>query len=86
MNTNVERPKTKMAKAKGYGIIVGDNIICMIVLTNAEWTTRQTWDTGEFKDTKCILRSKYSASHVHNADSLTDILKIYAAGDEARDL
>ena len=58
----------------------------MIVLANTGWATRQSWETGEFKDTKCILRSKYSASHVHNVDSLVDIIKPYAAGDEAHDL
>ena len=58
----------------------------MIVLVNAEWAERQTWDTGEFKDKNLILRSKYSASHVHNANSLGNILKAYAAGDEARNL
>ena len=41
---------------------------------------------GEFKDVKRILRSKYSASHVHDADSLADNLKMYAAGDDTRNL
>ena len=86
MNSNVEKLKAKVAKAKGYGIVVGDDVICMIVLANAEWAARQSWDTGEFKDAKRVLRSKYSASHVHDAASLADILKTYAAGDEARDL
>ena len=58
----------------------------MIVLANAEWAARQTWGTVEFKDVKHILRSKYSANHVRNTDSLTNILKTYAAGDEARNL
>ena len=47
----------------------------MIVLANVEWVARQTWDTGEFKDTKLILRPKYSTSHVHNTNSLADILR-----------
>ena len=37
MNSNVKKLKAKVAKAKGYGIVVGDNVICMIVLANAEW-------------------------------------------------
>ena len=75
MNSNVEKLKAKVAKAKSYDIVVGDNVICMIVLANAAWTARQLWDTGEFKDAKRILRSKYSASYVHDAASLADILK-----------
>ena len=40
----------------------------------------------EFKDMKCILRSKYSASHVYDADSVTNILKTYVVEDKARNL
>ena len=47
---------------------------------------RQTWDTGGFKDVKCILRSDYSTSYVHDAVSLANILKTYASGDKARNL
>ena len=36
INTNVERLKTKVAKAKGCGIVVGDDVICMIILANTE--------------------------------------------------
>ena len=86
MNSNVKKMKSNVAKAKGYGVVVGNDVICMIVLANAKWVARQSWDTGEFKDAKRILRFKYSTSHVHDADSFADILKTYAAGDEARDL
>ena len=86
MNSNVKKLKAKVAKAKGYGIVVGDNVICMIVFADSTWAARQTWDTGVFKDATRILCLKYSASHVHCADSLVNILKTYTERDKARNL
>jgi hypothetical protein len=82
----VEQLKIKASKAKGYGVIVQDDVIVLIIMANVEWAARQTWDTGEFKDAKKSIRAKYQASHVHDATSSADIMAILAEADEARDL
>ena len=82
----VEQLKIKSSKAKGYGVIVPDDIITLIIMANVEWAARQTWDTGEFKDAKKTIRAKYPASHVHDATTSADIMAILAEADEARDL
>ena len=82
----VEQLKIKSSKAKGYGVIVPDDVIVLIIMANVEWAARQTWDTGEFKDAKKAIRAKYPASHVHDATTSADIMAILAEADEARDL
>ena len=37
----VEQLKVKANKAKGYGIIVQDNVIAFITMVNVEWAARQ---------------------------------------------
>ena len=51
----MKKLRTKVAKAKAHGIVVGNGVVCMIMLTNNVWAARQMWDTVEFKDTKWVL-------------------------------
>ena len=82
----VEQLRVKANKAKGYGIVINDDTIVLIIMANVKWAARQTWDTGEFKDAKKAIRAKYPASHVHVPTSCAVIMAILAEADEARDL
>ena len=82
----VKQFKVKANRTNGYGVIVKDDVLVLIILANIDWAARRTWDTGEFKDAKKAIREKYQAGHVHDATSSSDIMAILAEADEARDL
>ena len=49
MVTNVERFRSQAAKANAYGVTVGEDVVCLVLLSNVEWAAQQEWG-GEFWD------------------------------------
>ena len=85
MVTNVERFRSQAAKANAYGITVGEDVVCLVLLSNVEWAAQQEWG-GEFRDAMRKIRAEYPYNKVHSATTFTAIMKRLAAADEARDL
>ena len=52
MVTNVERFRSQAAKANAYGITVGEDVVCLVLLSNIEWAAQQEWG-GSFA-TRCV--------------------------------
>ena len=49
MVVNVEHLRSQNAKSKGYGVTVGKEFICLIIIANTEWAASKDWG-GEFRD------------------------------------
>ena len=43
MVMNVERLRSQAAKSIGYGVMVGEDVICLIIIANMEWAASQDW-------------------------------------------
>ena len=72
-------------KLKNYSIKVHDNVESSVIMMNVEWAAQQTWGV-EIRADHHKIRVAYTYTHVHDATSITAILKILAAADETRDL
>ena len=72
------------AKYLGYGVHVHRDLRAVVILTNKEWEAQQTWGAEiSVAHQKIIVRYKYN--HVHNAESIREILRILATADAVRD-
>jgi len=85
MVTNVERFCSQAAKANAYGITVGEDVVCLVLLSNIEWAAQPEWG-GEFRDAMRKIRADYPYNKVHTPATFGAIMKHLAAADEARDL
>ena len=43
MVTNVEHFRSQVAKANAYGVTVGKDVVCLVLLSNVEWAAQQEW-------------------------------------------
>ena len=82
--TNIERMAAMSAKLLCYVVRVHSNLRVVVILDNTEWADQQTWGAKiSVAHRKIIVRYKYN--HVHDAESIREILRILATADAARD-
>ena len=82
--TNVKRMAAMAAKYLGYGVRVHSDLRAATILVNTEWAAQQTWGADiSISHRKIVARYKYN--HVHDAESIREILRILATADAARD-
>ena len=56
----------------------------VVILDNTEWAAQQIWG-AEISVSHRKIVSKYQYNHVHDAESIREILRILATADAARD-
>lgn len=84
MAINVERLATAATKSAGYGVTMQNDLKAMVILANVEWGSHQSWG-NEISVALRAIKEKFKYNHVHDADSITAIMKLLAKADEARD-
>ena len=63
---------------------VHSDLLAVVILANTEWAAQQTWGAEiSVAHRKIVARYKYN--HVHDAESIREILIILATADAARD-
>ena len=82
--TNVERMAAMATKYPGYGVGVHKDLHAVVILANMEWAAQQTWGADISVAHRKIV-SKYRYNHVHNAELIREILRIFTTADDARD-
>ena len=82
--TNVKQIAAMAAKSLGYGLRVNSNLRAVVILANTGWAAQQTWG-AEISFAHCKIVARYKYNHVHNAESIREILRILATEDTARD-
>ena len=55
MVVNVECLRSQASKSKGYGVMVGEDVIVLIIIADTEWVTSQDW-VGKFRDAMQNIR------------------------------
>ena len=85
MVTNVEQFRSQAAKANAYGATVGEDVICLVLLSNIKWAAQQDWG-GEFRDLMRKIRAEFPYNKVHMPTTATTIMRYLAVADEAQDL
>ena len=85
MVMNVERLRSQAAKSIGYGVMVGEDVICLIIISNTEWAASQDWGGG-FRDAMRTVRKTYPYIEVHTSATCTVIMKHLADADKALDI
>ena len=82
--TNVKRMEVMSEKFLGYGVWVYSYLCAVLILENKEWVAQQTWGEDiSVAHQKIIARYKYN--HVHDAESIREILRIITTADAAQD-
>ena len=82
--TNVEQMAAMAAKSLGYGVRVHGDLRAVVILENTEWSAQHTWGE-EISVAHRKIVAKYKYNHVHDAESIREILMILATADAARD-
>ena len=81
--TNVEQMAAMSEIYIGCGVRVHSDLRAVIILANTECAAQQTWGAEiSVAHQKIIVRYKYN--HVHNAESIREILRILATADAVR--
>ena len=80
--TNVERMASMATKSLGYGVRVHRKLRAVTILENTEWAAQQTWG-AEISVAHSKIVSKYWYNHIHDADSIREILRIITTADAA---
>ena len=82
--TNVEQMAEMPAKSLGYGVRIHSNLRAVIILSNIEWASQQTWG-AEISVAHHNIVSNYRYNHSQDVDSIRRVLQILATADAARD-
>ena len=63
---------------------IHSNLHTVVILANMEWEVQQTWGV-DISVAHHKIVSKYRYNHVHDAESIREVLQILATADAARD-
>ena len=78
--TNVQQMVALAEKSQGYGVQVHSNLRAVVILANLEWAPQQTLG-AEISVAHRKIVSKYRYNHRHDADSIHEVLWIFATED-----
>ena len=78
--TNVQQMVALAEKSQGYGVQVHSNLRAVVILANLEWAPQQTLG-AEISIAHRKIVSKYRYNHRHDADSIHEVLWIFATED-----
>ena len=82
---NVERLRTKLGKAKSYGINLDETIVALVIVHNITYAQNEPWG-NEFRTVLQAIRQKYAYNYVHTEASVKDILGMLAPVDAVRNM
>ena len=70
-------------KSLGHGVRIHSYLRAVVILANTKWAAQQTWG-AEISVAHRKIVSKYRYNHIHDADSIREVLQILAIADAAR--
>lgn len=85
ISVNVEQLRVKAAKLEAYGITIDEPQLALCILSNVEEAIKHDYGR-EFRQAMQVIRKDYKYNHVHDAHSISLILKELAAADGIREL
>ena len=80
VGTNVKRMAAMAAKSLVYGVCVHSDLRAFVILENTEWAAQQTWG-AEISVPHRKIFARYKYNHVHDAESIREILRMLTTAD-----
>ena len=85
VTANVEALRTKINNVRGLGISIDATQQAFVIIANIEAAAQADWGR-DFRNVLDDIRKEYAYNHVHDAASITNILRIAATADSVRSL